>query len=346
MSESDLPAKPGADTATRTAGLLAVLSYLVTAGVMAFCGWLAYVASTLEGFDKYALYGFALVLFGMALATGPRLGLLYAEHNVVQRESAPALYALADQIADELGTRRVWRFEVSAEFNANYRMIWFRRRPVITLGYPLWNLLTAQERVALLAHELAHGANGDPRRSALIGPSLDGLVQGADQLSIPLDDTDSEFMVVLAILWHPIRWLLTFPMLALMAAQDRLLLRSSRRAELYADHLAARVAGAAALVSLLRKTHLGDRAVDDLLAAVRREDDDVWAAQLVCLEGLDEVVIGDEDSTDSTHPSTRERIDAVAGREYGPAVVEGEDELDGELAEQLPAVLTELRDAA
>ncbi|WP_328822533.1 M48 family metalloprotease [Micromonospora rubida] len=56
-----------------------------------------------------------------------------------------------------------------------------RRRRVLCLGLPLWGSLPAQERVALLGHELGHFVNGDPRRS-LLTPAFTMLGAAADLL--------------------------------------------------------------------------------------------------------------------------------------------------------------------
>ncbi|WP_253831135.1 M48 family metalloprotease [Actinokineospora globicatena] len=349
-SEEDLTSPPGADRATRSAAVLAVVSYLVTAAMLVFCWWLFVWASREDGISGYFLYGFAALMVLLTLTTGPRFGLLDFGHNVVERESAPDLYALVDRIADELGARRVWRIEVSEDFNAGYRMVWYRRRPVITLGYPLWNLLAPQERVALLAHELAHGVNGDSARSALIGPSLDGLTNGFEALEVPVTVDSSEFVELLAVICAPVGYLLTFPLRWLAAGQERLLRESSRRAEFYADHLATGVAGRPATVSMLAKLTLETEATRELVAAMRRGDADVWAAQRTCLAGIEDlsdIDIQDEHAVDSTHPSTERRIDVLYDREYGEPRLESSARealaVDAELAAKLPEVIEALR---
>lgn len=84
--------------------------------------------------------------------------------------------ALLDRVAAEIGVEPVDAVVVSGEFNAAYGTVGPRRR-VLHLGLPLWESLTAQQKVALLGHEFAHGANGDSRHGVVVGTSLATLAR-------------------------------------------------------------------------------------------------------------------------------------------------------------------------
>src|SRR5207247_2018650 len=93
------------------------------------------------------------------------------------RAEAPRLYALVDRIAEALETKRVDAIFINRQFNASWSVVGIRRRSVLRLGLPLLSALTPQERVALIAHELGHGRNGDARRGFVVGSAVNGLEQ-------------------------------------------------------------------------------------------------------------------------------------------------------------------------
>jgi len=63
------------------------------------------------------------------------------------------------------------------EFNASFGRVGWKQREVLTLGLPLWAILEDAERVALIAHELAHGVNGDPVRGFYVGSAVAALAR-------------------------------------------------------------------------------------------------------------------------------------------------------------------------
>ncbi|OIK23124.1 M48 family metalloprotease [Streptomyces malaysiense] len=181
--------------------------------------------------------------------------------RVVNRDDAPSLYALSTRVAAELGTDPPSMIVVDGRYNASYRRIGLRRRPVLTLGLPLWETLSPVQRLALIGHELGHGANGDVRRSMWVGTALrsleewyhlfrpgstrrrhlyahrnrgGGAAHGAEMITAVLLGVFAE----LTLLAH---WLLS-----------RLTAMSGRRAEYLADEMAARLAGREATADLLR----------------------------------------------------------------------------------------------
>jgi Zn-dependent protease with chaperone function len=191
------------------------------------------------------------VLVGLAWLMRPRLGKPPTD-DVVTREDAPALYDLVDEIAGALDVRQVDVIVVDHAFNASWSIVGMRRRSVLTLGFPLLRLLEPQQRVALIAHELAHGRNGDSTRGLVVGSSVRALAAfywsiapehfgGASAWS-ELAFFDRIVNVVL--------WVVSRPALGLLMLQLHLLLRDSQRAEYLADALAAGIAGTAATIGL------------------------------------------------------------------------------------------------
>lgn len=106
----------------------------------------------------------------------PRFGRL-PKNGVVPREAAPVLYALADEAAAALGTGKVGAIVIDHHFNASSSTVGVRRTRVLTLGLPLLAVLPPEQRVALVAHELAHARNGDATRGFVVGSAVGGLLQ-------------------------------------------------------------------------------------------------------------------------------------------------------------------------
>lgn len=189
----------------------------------------------------------------------PRFAKLGGE--ILVREQYPAVYRLADQVAEALNSPKVDGIVIGSWFNASFSRVGVRQKRIVNLGLPLWTILDAQERVALLGHELAHGVNGDPVRSFFVGTAIDSLVTWHRYLTpTRLNTVGGRFIrragledVVAAIILWPLSalaWLAAY-------ALSHLLWRESQRAEYLADYLAATISGARAAVSMLDKLHFG-----------------------------------------------------------------------------------------
>jgi heat shock protein HtpX len=72
------------------------------------------------------------------------------------REEAPTLFAVVDRVASAVGTRAPRVIAVGSNYNAAVSAYGLRRRRVLYLGLAMWGVLTPQQLVALLGHELGH----------------------------------------------------------------------------------------------------------------------------------------------------------------------------------------------
>ncbi|EFK94930.1 peptidase, partial [sediment metagenome] len=142
----------------------------------------------------------------------------------------------------------------------------------VELGAPLMAILQPSERLAVLAHELSHGANGDPLRSMYLQGAVNTLASWGTSARPPGIGTLGDgmpFGPIISLLGIPIDLLMLAVSEALFAAARGLLLlvmRQSQRAEYKADLLAASVAGSKEMMTALEKTYLGD----SVLESVRR----------------------------------------------------------------------------
>jgi heat shock protein HtpX len=275
------------------------------------------------------------LMLGVAWVLRPRIGRL--EATPLTRSEAPALYGLLDRVAQATGHPPVDALVVDTAFNASYSRVGLRGRPVVALGLPLLAVLEPQQKVALIAHEVAHGVNGDPVRGLFVGSAIDALQAWYDLLHPRA-------------LWEPERGLMAYPVLVsnllmlgvaqlaygVTYALSLLAWRDSQRAEYLADDLAARVAGAEAKRGLLaalqyqgvvelavQNLALG-RAKDDLVTELERAARAVPARER---ERLRRVGLLEDARIDATHPPTALRIAMLERRSaMDPLVIVGVDE--------------------
>ncbi|MFI9325676.1 M48 family metalloprotease [Kitasatospora aureofaciens] len=244
--------------------------HLVTVGTFALALWLLITGTVVQRCV-------GAVVLVIAVTLRPRLGRLPKDAGVLDRAGAPALYGLADRVAAEVGARPVDVIQVTDEFNASYGLVGLRRRSVLRIGLPLWEVLDDRERTALLGHEFGHRVNGDRRRSFwlysavsalwawydMARPGHDGPVAGRDEVSM-LVRLGAVFgrLVLRGVAWVLYQGLVLF---------DRLTSRAGQQAEYHSDVLAARVAGGEAARDMLAALLLPG-SVDTAIHRIRAEE--------------------------------------------------------------------------
>ncbi|MGI5459379.1 M48 family metallopeptidase [Streptomyces sp. CA-249302] len=284
--------------------------------------------------------GALVLLFLVLLPHFPRLG---SGVPRLERADAPRLFGLVDRVAREVGTRGVDVMVVDGRVNASVLTYGLRQR-VLHLGLGLWAVLTPQQKVALLGHELGHFAGGDTRHGSVVGSALHTLRLWVEVLRP--ERWSGRFTRVL------VAAPLTLPYFAAQSALsllERVSLRGFPRREYLADDLAAEVASTEGARDLM-ETLLYARRIDDelhRLAALPRPDETLWprlAEHLAAVpprerERLRRVSALEWHQQDATHPPTHLRIELLDRR--GPSAAKVE--LDARTAK---AVERELRPSA
>ncbi|WP_170317204.1 M48 family metallopeptidase [Acrocarpospora corrugata] len=273
-----------------------------------------------------------VVGFATAVLLRPRLGRFRRDEWSLNRTEAPHLYGIANRVAAELGVRPVDLIRVAPEFNASYGKTGLRRRSVLTIGLALWEVLTPQERVALLGHEFGHARNGDSRRGLWLHSASEALASWYEFTrpsrtftteSDPFTMIGNATATLLLIVPHKLTGLI-------LLLLHRYTLRTGQRAEYLADDLAARVASSAATRSMLEALVL-DKSVEHLFqrqTVIRRQtrssrinsrrgdDFDLWQELREYITSIPEterlrrlrVSALHMASVDTTHPPTHLRI--------------------------------------
>jgi Zn-dependent protease with chaperone function len=193
------------------------------------------------GFPAFAAIFWGAVLCAFVWLMRPMPGKV-PSLDLADQKDFPALHAFVNQIAKELGGRRVSKIVVDQNFNAAYAVLGWRRVPVLWIGLPLWMALRPQERLALVGHEIAHGVNGDGTRGFIVGSAVNALNEW------------------IGLLWEPthiggyVIWIFSIPFAAVQSLLAQLLYLDKQQAEYFADYLASTISGTEAMVASLRRT--------------------------------------------------------------------------------------------
>jgi Zn-dependent protease with chaperone function len=96
----------------------------------------------------------SVVTAGLAAWALPRRHNLEDDEKPLSRDEVPHLFELVDEVTSHAGFRRIHSIVINGSFNASMQNTW--RGPVLTIGASAAFSLTANEFVALVAHEVGH----------------------------------------------------------------------------------------------------------------------------------------------------------------------------------------------
>lgn len=308
--------------------LLATVVHLVTA--LLLVGSILLVGSDPGLFTVWIV---GLIGVGTAVAVRPRFA--YRRRKAVEdwpsRDKAPKLFALLDRCGTALDAPVPVRVGFNGDFNAGtFRIGLLRPRTGLQIGVPLWSVLSGQERIALLGHELAHQINGDLVHGQWAASAQRSLREWVKLINPRFHRTRRQhgfaalaefvvpyFMFVLCI----IPFLLV---LGSLRGLRRLDFSCGQRSEYLADELGRKLGSSAAMGSLLDKLALRPSVLHYLtVKANQRSTEDPWPGLAAYTDSIPEhekrrrvlVEVAHNTRIDSTHPAnylrrelTRERV--------------------------------------
>ncbi|HXA28102.1 MAG TPA: M48 family metalloprotease [Candidatus Angelobacter sp.] len=287
----------------------------------------------------------AMVIIATAIVARPRFGRRPAKSEAtVGRAAAPALYAVLDRLALATAARVPVYVVVDGDYNAATRFVGLRRRVELRIGMPLWAVLDDPERIAVLAHEMAHQSNGDSAHSLVVGGAMGTLVE-LQLLFAP--SRVFHHASIGAALSELVRGGFAALLRGVRRGMELLLARPHQRAEYRADALAARVAGGEAMARTLGALLLADScrfavqrarsrgSEEDALSIVRAHVEALPAREQ---ERLRRVAARQGSRVDASHPPTPLRMEWVTRLGGGTAQV-------AVSPAESAAVSAELRDA-
>jgi Zn-dependent protease with chaperone function len=192
------------------------------------------------GFPAFASIFWGAVLCALVWLMRPKPGKV-PSLDLADRKDFPALHVFVNQVTKELGGRPVSKIVVNESFGAAYGVLGWRRVPVLWIGLPLWMALGPQERLAVIAHEIAHGINGDGTRGFIVGSAVNALDEWIGLLREPSH------------IGGYVVWILSIPFAAVQSLLAQLLCLDKQQAEYFADYLASTISGTEAIVASLRQ---------------------------------------------------------------------------------------------
>ena len=275
----------------------------------------------------------------LAVLMRPRLGRA-PKKDRVERADTPRLFACIDAVAKALETPTADIVVVDASFNASFSIVGLKRRRVLRLGLPLVTMLTPDERIALIAHELSHGRNRDAARGIVIGGAVQTLLEQYRMLK-PDDELVARYagerwvirrqsqLEGLDFLFHAVMWVLSRPVALVLQLEWHLLLHEKQRAEYLADLASADVAGTEAATGLLEKLLL-ESTFRGVVQRSARERGDLFEALQAAVAAVPErerlrrhrVARLERARLDATHPPTARRIELLQRRRVREARVD------------------------
>ena len=305
--------------------LLALACATATHGMTLTIGAVGVVLLLYAWWNLFAVIG-GLVCFGITVLLRPLP--IRPPEDLHSRGELPGLFRLVDTIGASLEARRVAGIVINEDFNAAFGRVGWRQREVLYVGLPLWAMLENEERVALIAHELAHGVNGDAARGFYIGSAAGALARWYALLRPDRIWDESKGIAGLSAVPFSIAMLMLANLAWVAAyALSHLLWRDSQRAEYLADRLAATVSGTGPSLSLLRKLHYGETFALAIHRAVVRQGarsdilDNLRKLGLEAPPGEVERVTRvqqlEGSRLDVTHPPSAYRIDLLGSHYVG-----------------------------
>jgi heat shock protein HtpX len=328
---------PWGHTTTVIALTLSSIVLLLILALAAYVSWLVVAGS------GWLRWPGAVFLAGVLWCVRPRIPKLADDVTQLDRDAAPRLWALVDEVARLVGVPSPAILGVDADYNAYVTAVGWRRRRALVIGLPMWDCSAVPARLAVLGHELGHLAHRDLHRGSVTHAARMASGQIA-RLLMPdvFDRRDRQRAVGAFGLALVVRQLLALPAVAAYRALTRLIMRSRQRAEYLADLAGARVAGASGGREGM-ETALDIEAIRIRAQAAARRGEDPWAetARRVAVPEREllrrrRVCELSGHRTDESHPPTHLRLDLIAARgepvgavSLGPAELAG---LEAELA--------------
>jgi len=298
-----------------------------------------------------AAKGLGVLVLAVAFVLRPRLGRLSSltrDAQRVERGAAPELFGLVERVAAEVGAPRPHILLVGPDLNAFTTTVGVRRRRVLHLGLPLWAALDAQERVALLGHELGHFVNGDVRRGLLTQAAETTLGHVANLLA----PAPSGVGGIIEAVTRSVGWVLSRTAMLLQLVLIWISQRDSQRAEYLADELGARAAGTAAAIGLADKLLL-TAAIDTVIRREARAGNGMpaWRAAAVAAGAnqapnvplLRLLSRHTGVSLFASHPPTGLRAEMLEKRRQNPAAVRLGEAASARIDEELDAFSPQVR---
>lgn len=304
--------KPTMTLAKVCAFAVAAFIYLITLSLPIFGIWVFVI-----GWGNIFTLIIGIVCLLMAWFIRPRIPKV--PKGVILREDFPILYKFIDSIAASLNSKTTDGVIIHGDLNAGIGQFGLANKKIIHIGLSLWEILSIEEKTALIAHELSHGINGDPMRGLFIGNALESSINWYLILRpVSLWEPENGLLGILMFPLNVFLLILSGCVWLIANLLAYLIYTDSQKSEYFADYLATKVCGTDAMVSLLEKGLIGSKRFEMILhrVSLKKEESDLFEdfkrdiLSLLPEEKEKLKKIGELESSrlDSTHPPTHLRI--------------------------------------
>ncbi len=302
--------------------LLAAGFYALAFAILAGLGFIIYLEATSESLSIGITIIAGLGIVGIVGGIVPRHRRFVEPGPRVTSDDQPRLFQEISRVADETKSPMPHDVYIGADLNAGVAHIGgfagIGARPVMVVGLPLIAALTVSELRGVLAHEFGHYVGGETKLAPVIYRTREAI--GGTVISLARSP-------------HWLTRLLFVPFHLYGLMYLRTTQAISRRQELDADVMAARVAGAGSAESGLVKVHAAGLTVDAylnelsvLLAAGCRPPIAAGFSRFLdgrqvadALQDADETLREHGSDPYDSHPSLKERLAALSGAPARPA---------------------------
>ncbi|WP_219838390.1 M48 family metallopeptidase [Paenibacillus sp. R14(2021)] len=185
--------------------------------------------------------------------SAPRLPKLEMDGVLLSREENGALYGLVDEVSDYMKLPRIDGLIIDHRYNASYQQAGWRMKRYVTLGLPLFCILSSEEKVALISHEIAHGVNQDSLSGHFTLTAYRTLLRWSELMD-PQDAGEIERNLTVLISRY-ILGLLSYVPWLLANLYIHLYFYESQKSEYLADYKSAEVGGTDAALGLAEKMY-------------------------------------------------------------------------------------------
>ena len=311
-------------TARATLALLLMAGfYLLALAIIAGLSWILYLEGTSDNPSGYLVVLVAGGIIAIVAGIFPRRRRFVEPGPPVGSEDQPDLFDVIGQVAEATGSPMPRDVYIVADVNAGVAHVGgfagMGARPIMMLGLPLIAALTVSELRGVMAHEFGHYAGGETKLAPVIYRTREAIGRTIETLA------RSGHWLIQSI--HlPFLWYGRMYMRATQAI--------SRRQELAADAMAARIAGGTSMERGLVRSHAAGLA---LRTYMNQELGTVLSAgyRPPVAEGFSRFLAGSESGTllqqkaddasrqgrsdpFDSHPSLKERLDALKALPHEP----------------------------
>ena len=231
-------------------------SYIFVVLLAAACVYLPYLALLNLEYLQFQLL--VLFLAGVVIACTmlwsilPRRVKFEPPGVLLERSAQPRLFAELDNIAASLNEPTPQEVYLMAQVNAFVAdrggILRFRSRRIMSIGLPLFSILTVSEFRGILAHEFAHYYSGDTGLGPLVYKAQSAMIRNLQNI----DSLQKIGRIGAAqILYLIVNFILTHQLTLFL----RVINFISREKEHRADELACLIAGVNPFLQALRKIH-------------------------------------------------------------------------------------------